>query len=63
MRVYKQRYISIERLQNKLGQKREEVISKVSKMVNMRIFCTGRTLQNTFLIHLLVNCGKTVIIL
>ena len=32
-------------------------------MVNMRIFCTGRTLQNTFLIHLMVNCGKTVIIL
>ena len=32
-------------------------------MVNMRIFCTGRTLQNTFLIHLMVKCGKTVIIL
>ena len=43
-------YISIERLQNKLRQKREEVL-KVSKMVNMRIVCTGRTLQNTFQIN------------
>ena len=26
-------------------------------MVNMRIFCTGRTLQNTFLIHMTVNAA------